>query len=1218
MEVLVVKNMTLQLFEYLLAAQKSNLSVYRNLNKYPAYWFFDEILAFKHLELERITGKGISIQLQKPVLVSRKIEVSAPLEAILDTLEPNCVAKEIIPVSTVELEKTLSSEVEAIMLKLLYPDQEMIIANDWQQILIGVSQPKVLLEETMPNEEDLKAMVTKLISEYQSWQDAIKEKEIAQAQFLKEKAFYDEILFLYSDADVNKKMNLGVGLLHIPGKSSVYHPLLTLDIEVFVDAKNQMCEFIFEQQILRVDTILEQVLFYDIEGASSLRNEINAMRIDPFDEESFAIALEKIIKYIHPRGNYFASPVDAMLATDNLPQILGRSVLFIREEQAFNGEAKLRPTIEYLSKNHMPSDVISSIVSPDFMMAGHYDVRELEDDFFDPMFIWQTNSPERKISTFLAENPAVAIHPTVVDYLHPAVAVGEGVKKEKLTIIANLVTYLVATGKRILVVGEVEEELDELQVLLPQYLADIYSKIPSKKANFESLSQDLKALRNKLENDTISEFEADRICKLFETLRSDLYDVIAKMVDYRVFSSENVNWQGNLHHPNELAEMIAALGGDDGLAPDVIPLDMAFEISDEEIEYFWRLRPYFLPENMALLNYDFVDLNALNDHHEYQTLLEIEDRYFKLSDAATDQVKEILDETIDIRFAQYLFDQLPELMSDVAKIDTIYGNKILRKSLENPEAHRELTKTLKDSHELIVRMETDQTSADEKKACVGLLNEMLDVAAADLLLVDIQASDQLIEFYVLRRSEMMHALNVAHLILIFNEGAKALSKSFAEITSTTLEMMDILYGAATLHLCKVELEIYWLRVKSHFIRVYQPIIHQSHVHPACLELFEALQLDHVDEFKKILAEITELVVKRQAFVTFGEFMDQVSVVMPAFTASVMSGNDYEKIPNFKEAFIQGQLRQFLEQFQVYDPEFLEQEIDRLKDQLLKLQYEILEIECYRKFELIDRDELNKTIELLENERPTVSEIDRQLILLSQIVFMPLRENNANDNFDPNLFDLTIFIDASRSNIIRISELVHSHKALIFGNEQESPLIPLRLREDDDEKLKEKFGENMQKFGEIYFESSLFDLMANSAAWEAQVELPVPMNKVISNYVEQDEEFHNQEWETKTHQEIFDILTNMGYDLRINVEINHAFFDFLVVGQSNVLALNVLGCEFSSREKIEQQLKKEIELSYTNLNMYAIQSVQFHLESNQTMIELYDHLARLNIYPTKNK
>ena len=48
-----MKNVTQQLFEYLIAAQNSNLSVDYNLDKYPVYWFLDEVLAYRHNRIEK-------------------------------------------------------------------------------------------------------------------------------------------------------------------------------------------------------------------------------------------------------------------------------------------------------------------------------------------------------------------------------------------------------------------------------------------------------------------------------------------------------------------------------------------------------------------------------------------------------------------------------------------------------------------------------------------------------------------------------------------------------------------------------------------------------------------------------------------------------------------------------------------------------------------------------------------------------------------------------------------------------------------------------------------------------------------------------------------------------------------------------------------------------------------------------------------------------------
>ena len=1196
--------MTLQLFEYLLASQSSNLSVNLNLNRYPAYWFLDEIMSFEHMTLERTVGKGISLQLQKPIFNMQQIEISAALTAILNRLQQTNLTDDQIPISTVELKKTLDFEVEALVNKFGDPSQETIIINDWQQILLGVEQSRILLTENIRNEEDLEITASDLVEEYQDWQDALKEEEMAYAEFLKEEAFYENILKIYKPTEVNKKMNLGVGLLHIPGKTSVYHPLLTLEIEVSIDETTGLCEFIFETSTLMVDVILEHVLFYEVETARGLRQEIDQMYIDPFEEGVIATALKKIIKQIHPEGNYFSSPVDALLAPEDMPQILHRSVLFLREEQIFNGESKLNFIVDHLLNNQLPSNVIGSIVDPNFIAKNKHQSKTSEDNLLESTSLWPAKGPEQEILTHLNK--------------HHAVAVLEQNKTDKMTVVANLITYSVATGKRVLIMGENEEELDDIRHALPSFLNGLYHKIPAKKANYKDLKEALEQLREKTENFSISSTEVNKIWEEFDALQDQLNDAIATTIDYSLLSSQKVNWQGKAYQPYELAKMVSELDGQGHLSDDRISLDMTFEVEDSVIEQFWKLRPYFTPENMALLKYDFIDLNELNDHDEYQQMLALEARYLALSEEAGPQLKGMFDEKIDIKFIQYLFDQLPQLMTDVVKIDTVYGNKIMRKALAQPQSHRELTEVLKEVEKEILKIDASEVPVEEKKESIQSLNQMLDVASADLLLLDIQDPKQLVEFYNLRKLEMMQALDVAHLILIFNDGAKALSQTFNGITSDGVEMMDVLYDAAALHLSEVEFEIYWLRVKSHFIRMYQPIIHQPHVHPVCLKLFEALQVDHVNDFKEILEEITELVIKRQAFINFGEFMDQISVVMPAFTAQVMASEvrDDEVAPDFKEAFAKGQLAYFFEQFENYDLETLEQDVERLIVQLSKLQAEMLEIECWRKLELLDAEILRQTIRLLEQERTSPPEINQNLILLSQAVFMPLNENKAIETLDPNLFDVAILIDGSRSNITRISELMHSHKAIIFGNENEKPLNPLRLREDDQLKLVEKFGENLQKFGEDYFGASLFDLMVNSAAWEAQVELPISTSGRILSHVKTENQSVEKEWKTDIHKEIYDTLVKMGYDLTCCVEVENMLFDFVISGGTNDLGLHVFGTAPLSREKIEQQIERERQLRDVGFNHYTISAMAFSLDAHKTMLEVYDRLERLNIYPVK--
>ena len=504
------------------------------------------------------------------------------------------------------------------------------------------------------------------------------------------------------------------------------------------------------------------------------------------------------------------------------------------------------------------------------------------------------------------------------------------------------------------------------------------------------------------------------------------------------------------------------------------------------------------------------------------------------------------------------------------------------------------------------------------------LNRMLDIEYSDLPLLDRNNRQQLKDFYTEKKAEMTHALRAAHLILIFNEGATSLSGNFKGISAAGIDTMNILYRAAALRLSKVEFEVYWSRVKSYFIRVYQPLIQQEHIHPACIDMYEALASDHITEFREVLEEIENLVKTRQNFVIFGKFIDQIGETMPVYTTSIMSDQSLDPavVPDFKEAFDKGKLNGLFEQLNTYESENLEQGIEHLKESHLKLQHEMIEKESWRDAHLVNEQVLSETIELLEESDEQAEYIDPQIVdnLLTMLstVFLPLRESEAIRNFDPSLFDLVIFVDASSSNIMRITELIHAHKAILFGDDKTSLNAPLTVKREDLQKLSSTYGETLQNFGKQYFESSIFSLIANSAAWDSQVKLPKHATQISIKNIGQHAKSGAEKCESSIESEIFHDLVKLGYDVKCKVKLGKTMLDFLVIDDSNTLAINVVGDRQLQREAIKSQIDQEMELRRKGLNLRTIQAVQYYLDSRQTLMDLCDDLESLGIYPKKEQ
>ena len=1205
-----MKNITLQLFEYLLAAQNSNLSVSYSLNNYPAYWFLDEILSFNNTQLQNVNEGKTRIILKKPDLRDQTIDMSMGLSTILNLIQYNNTGNDQLLISKEELERNLSLEAEIINRKLENgTSKEVILINDWQQLLLGVDQAQIPVEVAISRQGNLEPFIDQVLNEYQDWQDNLEQRNLEQERAIKEQEMYDYFLSFNNDDDNNNKLNLGIGVLYMPDDPPVYHPLLTLGLEVVVNSSEESIELVFADQSLTADDILDLVLFYNLDVVRQVRLFTSEMNVSPFDDSVVATILQKIIKHINPDGRYLSSPADAALAPKDIPQVLHRSVLFLREEIPANDDAeKLKSIAEHLANNNPPSNVIGSIVDPNYSSSGHtskYGVNELSE----PYFIWSTDGVEKKMLNLLDQ--------------HNAVAVFEEEKGDISFVVANLITHLMATGKRVLVVGEDEFVLDRIQEALPPYLTGLHGKLSPTETNNEKLKQDVSRLLEKKDYYLLSNLGTDKVTDDIAQINTKLSGITRRIVDYRDLGSKKVFWKDKRYYPYELAQLILKLGGKDYLEGDNIPSDIRFDMKDAEIQKLWELRSDFIPENMSLLNYEFIDINELTSYHEYQKMLAAEERYLQFLQEDSN-LEEMFDKSTDIRFIQYLYDQLPKLMKDVSEIKTPYGERILKKALTDLGTYHTLTSSLDRINRSIEDIEYLDGSKEKSDMLMERLNRMLDIEYSDLPLLDRNNRQQLKEFYTEKKAEMTHALRTAHLILIFNEGATSLSGNFKGISAAGIDTMNILYRAAALRLSKVEFEVYWSRVKSYFIRVYQPLIQQEHIHPACIDMYEALASDHITEFREVLAEIENLVKTRQNFIIFGKFIDQIGETMPVYTTAIMSDQslDTAVVPDFKEAFDKGKLNGLFEQLQTYESENLEQGIEQLKETHLKLQHEMIEKESWRDAHLVSENDLNQTIELLEVSDEQEQSIDPQLVdhLLTMFsaVFLPLSESDIITNYDPGLFDLVIFVDASSSNIMRITELIHAHKAILFGDNKASLNTPLAVRREDLQKLSSTYGETLQNFGKQYFESSLFSLIANSAAWDSQVKLPKHATQISIKNIGQHAKSGAEKCESTIESEIFQDLIKLGYDVKCKVKLGKITLDFLVMGDSDTLAINVVGDRQLQREAIKNQIDQEMELRRKGLNLRTIQAVQYYLDSRQTLMDLCDDLESLGIYPKKEQ
>lgn len=1199
-----MKKTTLKLFEYLLAAKNSSLPASHHLNEYAIHCFLDEIMSLEGVRFVNHEEDGSHcLEISKQDLALKEVETSPLLISVLELLQLD-VTLEVDKLITVsQLEEILVAEHESLKKKVMNKNRGRVILNDWQQLLLGAKQVQLPTKDVLEKLESLADFIQSLLKTYKEWKDDKQLNEANLRKIIRAQELYEHFLDLDGDQDKKLyKLELGIGILSIPSEPSIYHPLLKLTLELIVNSAQKTCQLWFRDDALRVENeLLEHVLFYDFEGAKSLCSEINKQRISPFDDQLVARVLQKMIVRIHPEGKYCASSVDLDSDKNDVPLILHRPVLFERKMKDFDSNKQLKSAIDYLSKNSDATDILNSIVDPDYVSN-----RSTTFDFWlggmnNPLFIKPTNGIEPEIIKLLATHEAVAVFEE------------EGTNHSHALI--NLITHLMSLGKRTLVVGESSKSLHRISEQMPSYLKGLHASLYVEADVSASVQETIRLMideKGKYKNVAISQ---QKLLEALNQVELKITELRKKVVDYREIGGKRIFWQSRRYYPYELAQVMTKLNSTRPVS-DKISMHMQFPMNDADLRKLWELRLDFAAENLELLKYEFLDIDEILNHHEYKRLLTIEEKYIGLI-TKHPGLESMFDKDTDIRFIQYLFDQLPRLIKDVAEVKKGYEEQLLMKAMSSFESYNDMIASIDKINETIEELGHFKGPSSSFATLLKGLNQLVHDEDNQTSFLVYDNRTKVVDYYLDKRTQMIRTLRVAHLIWIFNEEAIALSKDFKGIKAEGLEVMSALYHAAGIYLCGMEIEMSWLRLRSYFIRAYQSVIQKENMHPICHELYETLKFHHLAEFKDVLKEMENLIIKRQNFVAFGEFVEKIGEIMPNFTASMLKEtiNHQDEMPDFKGVFEYSKLNTFFEILSEYEENTWQQELGNLESQKRSILQELLRSQCWDSKVISNQKVMLEVADILQKEIPYSEREWEKILSVFSTWFVAFDYEQPITVVNPDLFDVVIFIDADRSNVFRLPELLLANKAILFGKGTSNLDYPVQINPEVLKKLSNRFGYALDHFGEQYLSTSLLDLVAHSAAWEAHVKLSRDQDRVVSSAtIGVDVKVGLKRCDNRVEEDIFEALVKLGYQVKCKVKISKTIIDFLVVGKTNVLAINVIGDAQMQREIIENHLNQEIKLREGGLAIYNLQAAHFYLNSRQILRDLCAKLEEMSIYP----
>lgn len=983
-------------------------------------------------------------------------------------------------------------------------------------------------------------------------------------------------------------LNFGVGLLYMGGLNPVSHPILTMNLDVTFNYDNEQIKLHFGNGKLGIDRILNYALFYGTDIVAEIKAYVQDLALDPFDQHQVAIVMQKIIEIIHPRGQYFASLKAASLCDNQLPYIVNIAMIYPQTEavqREINQQLVLlerqKAFVKYL-RYHQPSAVLEMVANFDPAYSQNKTSPTQVLKIEDLCYLWPTIGVEHQILSALEHNSAVTVLDSFVDFNNQTAV--------------NLLTHLAATGKRVLVVGENAQTLADLQTNLPEELAGIHSKLPNDVADLTQIEADLATLLAKKADPDFNLSTTAKLQAEIELANNELLLLIEKIATTRGQGSRKNYWHGERYYPTP----------EQSTKQPVNEQPTVAEKSDDQTD-FWQLRPYFTAANKELLNYEFIDLGELTELVIYQQMLALEGKCLQQT-FENPGLDKIFDEDTDVRFIHYLHTELPNLIQELSKITTKYSENVLKQALVDIETYYDLTAALGHVNVKLKGVACFDGPVLQRELLIDLLNTTFGIDSFEMETINVNDSRQLWDFYQTKKSELTVALDVTNTILTFNNTAMELSDNFIGITADGLEMLVVLYEAVTLNLNKIEFEQSWQTVREYFIEYFNMLETDVEIHPSCVALYEALHANDYEEFKNCLANIQQFLLARNNFVTFAENIENFNGGKLTSEPTIL-GINHPSPTNHVDDNLLGQMS-------VDKSELLEHGVDYLLDYLLQLQMNL--IECTSVNNLKNgTTEAAQTLTILLSDKQVVDErLTTQVLTTFGVVFMPLANTQLLANHGANLFDVVVFVDASKSNILRINELNYAPKAVLFGHQNDECQNPLKLNYYDFNHLTSVYGETVSNFGRKYLQASLFELLASKISRAARIKLDNyeahdPLNELGATVAT-----GVKNCATHIEDEIFDALITAGYQVKCKVTHDDMTLDFLVIGTNNMMAINVLGDAKIDHETMIAQITKEVELRKKGLPIRTIQAAHFYLNSRQILAELYEHLEKLGISPKK--
>ncbi|WP_237179188.1 AAA domain-containing protein [Paenibacillus sp. MMS18-CY102] len=454
---------------------------------------------------------------------------------------------------------------------------------------------------------------------------------------------------------------------------NIERPLLITRLELQFDAKNG----VFMLLPTSMGTVMEFDMFNNVEVPNIQRiqemgRQLAATDLDVRDENNISPLLLEMVQTISSEGQF---AIERIANKEGRPSISYTPVIMLREKGGRLWQEELATIIELL-KNGLPiPDPIKLLTTEDDSITNAIAESASKDPAWGPvgedlLFPLPANFEQKLIAQKLASSSGLIVQGPP----------GTG----KSHTIVNLVSHLLAHGKRVLVTSEKERALQVLRDKIPQEIRDLCVSVLG--GDTKSVKELEDSIRYIAEN--MDRLQPDVLSKNIKRDQHELHEIRQKIqkIKHEInkaaeLENEIVNVEGEQLLPIEIGKWLSQHCELDWL-PDALHLDATMPLSQNELQQLFDLLNSLSSKDIKQLELARPEVNHLPVPTEFeQKVIQIKRLKEKLR-GSEDYIRGwgLSDEAINL---MAITEQINDAVKNLEKLEADWCQTILNDVMNN-------------------------------------------------------------------------------------------------------------------------------------------------------------------------------------------------------------------------------------------------------------------------------------------------------------------------------------------------------------------------------------------------------------------------------------------------------------------------------------------------------------------------------------------------------